>query len=113
MTANVYMHNRETDKLLNLVNDIKPDILLTLETDEYWQQSLQCLETRYPYTVKQPQTNLYGMHLYSRYELVNPQIEFIVEHDVPSIHTGVKLPSGNTIMLHCLHPGTAQSNRKR
>jgi endonuclease/exonuclease/phosphatase (EEP) superfamily protein YafD len=54
--------------------------------------------------VHQPQSNTYGMLLYSRYPLVDPRIEFRVQPDVPSIHTGVQLPSGDVVRLHCLHP---------
>ncbi len=58
----------------------------------------------YPYTVLHPLDNAYGMALYSRFELVNPKVNFFIEDDIPSITTGVKLLSGNVINLYCLHP---------
>jgi endonuclease/exonuclease/phosphatase (EEP) superfamily protein YafD len=42
--------------------------------------------------------------LFSRLELVDPQIEFLVQDDIPSIHTRVRLRNGQEINLHCLHP---------
>lgn len=44
------------------------------------------------------------MHLYSKLELVDPQINFLVEKDVPSIYTKIILPSGQSVKLYCLHP---------
>jgi endonuclease/exonuclease/phosphatase (EEP) superfamily protein YafD len=44
------------------------------------------------------------MHLYSRCPLEDPKIQFLVEEDVPSMHTLVVLPSGRRVCLHCLHP---------
>lgn len=48
--------------------------------------------------------NCYGILLYSRLKLVDPDLKFLVEDDIPPIHTGVELPSGERIRLHCLHP---------
>ena len=44
------------------------------------------------------------MLLYSRLELVNPKVEFLIEDDIPSIHTRVKFKSGQEFELRCLHP---------
>jgi endonuclease/exonuclease/phosphatase (EEP) superfamily protein YafD len=44
------------------------------------------------------------MVLLSRLELVNPEVRHQVQADVPSIHCGVRLKSGDVINLHCLHP---------
>ncbi len=44
------------------------------------------------------------MHLFSRYKLVDPQINFFVAPDNPSIITGVQLPSGKEITFIGLHP---------
>ncbi len=104
MISNVLMTNLKTTKLREMIEKIEPDILLTLETNQYWEDELASLEETYKYVVRCPQDNLYGMHLYSKLKLVNPEIQFLIEDDIPSIHTGVILPSGEEIMLHCLHP---------
>jgi endonuclease/exonuclease/phosphatase (EEP) superfamily protein YafD len=44
------------------------------------------------------------MHLYSRFPLEDPKVQFLVEPDVPSMHTLLVLPSGRRVCLHCLHP---------
>jgi len=61
-------------------------------------------EFTHKYTVHQPQENTYGMLLYSRLELINPEIKFLLQNDIPSIHARVKLRSGKELELRCLHP---------
>lgn len=104
MTANVLMTNRQTDKLIASVRQHTPDILVTLESDQRWQEQLDVLTPDYPYSIKCPQDNLYGMHVYSKLELTNSQVEFLVEPHVPSMHTQVRLISGDLIRAHFLHP---------
>jgi endonuclease/exonuclease/phosphatase (EEP) superfamily protein YafD len=104
LISNVLMTNRESGKLLALIREYDPDVILTVETNSWWEQQLRELETSHPHTLKQAQDNTYGMLLYSRLELMDPQIRFLIEHDVPSFHTGVKLESGDEVRLRCLHP---------
>ena len=79
-------------------------MILIAEPDDFWVREIAALEENYPFTVKYPLDNAYGMALYSRLELVNPELKFLVEEDIPSIHTNVRLPSGDEIRLYCLHP---------
>jgi endonuclease/exonuclease/phosphatase (EEP) superfamily protein YafD len=104
LIANVLMENDKSDKLLGLIQEHEPDVILTVETDDRWQRELASLERTHPYTVKRPQDNTYGMLLYSKLELRNPQVKFLIEDDIPSIHACVVLRSGQQVELRCLHP---------
>ena len=104
MTANVLTPNRNAKALIELVRENTPDIIVTLESDSWWQEKLDTLESAYPYTIKCPLDNLYGMHVYSKLQLTDSQIDYLVESDVPSMHTLVSLASGQQIRVHCLHP---------
>jgi len=104
ISANVYAPNRNVAALLNLVREKKPHLLLTLESNLWWEEQLKPLEIEYQHTVKVPLDNLYGMHLYSRLPLKSIKIEFLVERSIPSIHACVVLPSGQEVQVHCLHP---------
>lgn len=101
---NVLMDNDRSDKLLRLIAEHDPDVVLTVETNQRWERELAALERDYPFTVKQPQDNTYGMLLYSKLELRNSQVKFLVEEDIPSIHTCVVLRCGTRVQLRCLHP---------
>lgn len=104
IVSNVYTPNRDSEKLIRLVRKYQPDILLTLESDKWWEKKLELLEEEYPYTVKVPLDNLYGMHLYSKLELHDTQVLYLVEDYIPSIHAQVILRSGKKVQIHCLHP---------
>ena len=105
LVSNVYMYNKRFDDYINIVvNKFDPDLILTLETGEDWEEALRQIEDRYPYTIKKALNNTYGMLLYSKLELIDPKIKFIVEEEVPSFHTKVKLNSGDKFELHALHP---------
>lgn len=104
ITANVLTPNRNADALIALVRQYKPDILVTLESDSWWQQRLDVLETDFPFTVKCPLENEYGMHVYSRLPLKNARVEYLVEDDVPSIYADVILPSVQCVHAQFLHP---------
>lgn len=58
----------------------------------------------YPFRVEKPIDNTYGMLLYSKLELKDSEVRFLVEDDIPSIHTKVILPSGELIQLYAVHP---------
>ena len=104
MVANVLMENRNAEGLLKIVADEDPDLLLVVEADRWWVEQLSELQQRYPFFVRYPLDNTYGMALYSRLKLIDPQINFLIQDDVPSIHTRFALPSGVEIELHGLHP---------
>lgn len=104
MVSNVLTPNENKQALVELVKQHQPDILLTLESDLAWEQALQVIEPDYPYHVKVPLDNLYGMHLYSQLELIDPQVKYLVIDDIPSIHTQVRMASGDIVWLYCLHP---------
>ncbi|MDN3554870.1 endonuclease/exonuclease/phosphatase family protein [Halomonas maura] len=105
LVANVLTPNRDSDALLAIIHDRNPDLILTLESDAWWEQRLdEGLDGGWPYAVRIPLDNLYGMHLYSRRPLVDPSVEWLIQDDIPSIHGGVELESGDRIRFHALHP---------
>ena len=104
LSVNVLMTNTRADELRRLVRATRPDVLITLETNSWWERALSSLEQEYPHRLRCPLENLYGMHLYSRLPLEDAKIQFLVESRVPSMHTLLVLPSGRRVCLHCLHP---------
>lgn len=104
LCANVLMSNRNAAGLCRLIEENDPDLILMAEADAWWQQALQHLSHSHPFSVQQPQDNTYGLLLYSRLELLNARVMFLVQDDVPSIHARVRLPCGQELELRCLHP---------
>ena len=103
ISSNVLMHNRNSGPLLSLIRQHQPDIVITLESDQWWQDELDGLNG-YPHRIACPLDNLYGMHVYSRLPLDEASIEFLVEDDKPSMHARVEVAPGTTVQLHVVHP---------
>lgn len=105
LISNVLMPNRQAEKLIALVRSHQPDLLLTLESDQWWGEQLDAaIGAEMPDAVRVPLDNLYGMHLYSRLPLEDVQVKWLIQDDIPSIHAWVRLKSGGRIRLHALHP---------
>ena len=104
LISNVLMENTEHERLLKLVRDSHPDLVMVVETNARWAEALEPLAADYPYVVRQPQENYYGMMLFSRLPLIDPRIDFLVQDDIPSVHTAFELPGGARVLLHGVHP---------
>lgn len=104
IVSNVLTPNKKYHLLIEQIQKHQPDLVLTLETDQTWQNELSVIETDYPYRVPVPLDNLYGMHLYSKLKLSDTEMKFILSDEIPSIHTTVTLRSGHPVQLYCLHP---------
>lgn len=102
--ANVLMTNRNAEGLLRQIRSLKPDVVLLAETDDWWASAVSQLEADFPYTVLHPRDNTYGLLLYSRLELIDTEVKFLVQDDVPSIHGRLRLASGSIVEFRCLHP---------
>ena len=104
LISNVLMTNRRFMNYRRILSESQPDIVFLAEADNWWESQMQQIEKNYPFSLKYPLDNTYGMLLYSKLELHDPQIKFLVEKDVPSMHAAFRLRSGQIVELHCLHP---------
>lgn len=104
LISNVRMENQQHDRLLDVIRASAPDIVLALETDARWADALRPLHADFPHVFQHPLENFYGLVLLSRLPLIEPKIRFLVQDDIPSVHTGVELASGDVVYLHGLHP---------
>ncbi|SET48925.1 endonuclease/exonuclease/phosphatase family protein [Hymenobacter actinosclerus] len=104
LEANVLQKNQRPDLLLARVREQSPDLVLALETDQRWVNALRPLRRQYPYVIELPQTNTYGMVLYSRLPLLEARVYNFQEPDVPTLITDVRLPNGRLVRLYAVHP---------
>ena len=103
--ANVYQDNRDVRSCLRMIEKHNPDLVLLVEIDSWWKSELdKTLSKKYPEVIARPLENTYGIVLYSRLPLVDGAIKFLIEDDIPSIDTKVKLPNGKLFQLFGLHP---------
>ena len=104
MTSNVLMPNHSADKLIKLIQSYQPDVVVTLETDQWWEDALHPIHSEYPHRVNCPLDNLYGMHLYSKFVLEDVQLLELIEEGIPSIHCYLVLKNNIKVKCHFLHP---------
>lgn len=102
--ANVLMENRKSEGLKQQIKEADPDMILLAEPDDWWQKEMLHLEESHPFAVKFAQDNTYGLLLYSRLRLIDPDIKFLVQDDIPSFHGNVELRSGDRVAFRCIHP---------
>ena len=104
LVANVYLHNRKVEELVDIIDQRDPDMLLLMETDQWWENALQQIDDRYAYGIEYPLDNTYGMILYSKLPLLEEEIKFLNYDSVPSFHALVELPAGERFQFHGVHP---------
>lgn len=105
VAANVLQSNKKDSLLAGQIKAYNPDLLLLTEANARWQDALAPVTGRqFPYKKEIPLENTYGMLLYSKFPLIEPEVRFMVDDSIPSIHSRIKLPSGDTLQLHCIHP---------
>ena len=104
MLANVLQDNRNADGLRKIIRQNKADLVLLVETDDWWLEQLRDEFEDHPYQVLHPLDNTYGMVLFSRLELIESKVEYLIEEGVPSIRGRARLRSGRVVEIRCLHP---------
>jgi endonuclease/exonuclease/phosphatase (EEP) superfamily protein YafD len=110
MISNVLQFNDDIGGTLSGIRKADPDLLLLLETDERWLNALSALDDSYPFRVSIPREDTYGMLLYSRLELRDSEVKYLVEPHVPSIHVKFVLRSGAEVRFFGLHPSPPVPN---
>lgn len=104
IASNVLTSNTNYKLLLEQINKFKPDLVLTLESDEKWEKALEAIESSYPHSVKVPQDNYYGMHFYSKLKVKNLEVRYLYKEGIPSIKCEVQLLNKKWVHVYGLHP---------
>jgi endonuclease/exonuclease/phosphatase (EEP) superfamily protein YafD len=108
LVSNVLMDNEDKESFHVMVNTYNPDVLLINEPDDAWAESISKLDPDFPYSIKYPLDNTYGMMLLSKLPLTESSVNFLVKDDVPSIFTKITLASGDKIDFYGVHPEPPQ-----
>ncbi|SRX75921.1 endonuclease/exonuclease/phosphatase family protein [Aequorivita antarctica] len=104
LAGNVLQTNSCFPDFLNEIKRFDPDLVLAMESNKDWENCLSEIEETYPYTVKIPLENFYGMHVYSKIELLNVEVKYQIEDDKPSIFFDFPIEGAPPIFFCCLHP---------
>ena len=103
-SANVYQENTKYQKMITQIRECDPDIIMLMEPDTSWEYEMDILIKDYPHYLKVPLSNTYGILFYSRLQIAEGAIKYLVDKEVPSIEATIKLPSGQLVKIWGLHP---------
>lgn len=104
LIANVKMTNRKAQPLIDLIEAKKPDLILAMEINEWWNQQLKVLENEYPYSHHTINSVTYGMVLFSKFPLERVEVDYLQNENVPSFESTISLSGGKYISFHSVHP---------
>jgi len=104
LAGNVLQTNTSYPAFLDETKRFDPDLVLTMESNKDWENGISEIEEKYPFTIKVPLENFYGMHLYSKKEVKNIEVKYQIEDDKPSIFFDFYTDENSPIHFCCLHP---------
>ncbi len=103
LSANVLQDNRDYDRFIALIKSYDPDVILVVEVDRPWVDALAQALQNYSHSVEYPLENYYGMALWSKFRVIDYQVTFLVENDIPSMQVTFDI-NGRTIQFFGVHP---------
>lgn len=104
LSFNVYQYNKQYQQFISLVNDVKPDIFLTMESNADWEHAISVLDDQYPYRKKVALENTYGMHFYSKIKVDSCKVNYFMADDLPSIEANLTMPNNEKLTFFGTHP---------
>jgi endonuclease/exonuclease/phosphatase (EEP) superfamily protein YafD len=104
MNVNGYHYNPTRQKLIALIRETKPDVVLVLEVDDAWVHDLQSLAALYPHRHYEPRSHDLGIALLSRLPVDDLKVHYFGYADVPSITARLDDHDGNSFHLIGTHP---------
>lgn len=111
LLVNLKRGNEQLAPLRDLVGETQPHLMLAVETDQWWDRQLDTLNDTFPYRLKavDDARNFFGMHLLSRLPIVDGQIRYLADNDVPSVVADIDVPGpAQTLRFVGLHPRPPQ-----
>ncbi|MEJ2006226.1 MAG: endonuclease/exonuclease/phosphatase family protein [Cyclobacteriaceae bacterium] len=103
LEANVYQKNRQYGKFIEQVRAYNPDIVIALETDQDWADTLRVSLNDYPYVMSEPLENTYGMMLFSRMPYSNEKVKYRIRDSIPSFILDLNMESQD-VRMYVVHP---------
>lgn len=104
VSFNVLQFNTGYQRFIDLIRKVEPDIFLTVESNKDWEKALGVLDKEYPFQQKIALENTYGMHFYTRLNVVESNVNYFMADDLPSVQVLLKTKEGKTFQFFGIHP---------
>lgn len=98
------MSNRNAKPLIRLIQLKKPDLILAMEVDGWWNKKLKSIKEEYPFSQHTINNVAYGMVLYSKLPLKEVEVNYLHNKKVPSFESIIVLRNGKSIDFQSIHP---------
>jgi endonuclease/exonuclease/phosphatase (EEP) superfamily protein YafD len=102
LSVNVLTQNANHQPILDYALASGADIIGVQEVNDRWVEQLEPLEAEYPYSLKVPRPDNFGIALYSRLPIDNLHVEKLQPHDFETIVGTVQF-EGRPIHLRVIH----------
>ncbi len=89
-SINVLYNNSQHERLLDVVRQESPEIVLLLEVDASWDSTLATLKDEFPYSLIETRTGSFGIALFSKLPLEDLQLFEIGSSGIPSVKATVR-----------------------
>lgn len=109
VTANVQRGNQDAAAVLAMARDLRPDVLLVLETNERWDRDLAPLQDDFAHVMQTIPENAtyYGMHVYANHPFEGAEFLYPFDADTPLFAGNIVHPRGAVQVLG-IHPRPPQ-----
>ena len=104
LSVNVLQKNNNYQELIKLIKELKPNILLTMETNKEWEKALSEIETDYSYSYKIPKENRYGMHFYTNLQVNKLEEHYLISDERPAIKVQLTSNEDHQFVFWGIHP---------
>jgi endonuclease/exonuclease/phosphatase (EEP) superfamily protein YafD len=104
LVSNLYNENERREELARWLERDDIDLLILAEVDDEWMRVLGGVRERYEYRLEAIHPEGLGMALWSKLELSDATVEYLVSEDRPSLHARVRLGDGRSIAVNAVHP---------
>jgi len=112
LIGNVRVGTRDPDRLFQLIEQKRPDILLLVETDAWWDDALTPVVSQFKTSLRYPREDGYGMHFFTNLPAEAAELRFLLEPEIPSVRAQLTLPNGESMIFLGLHPQPPVPNFK-
>ncbi len=115
MFANVHTANKNYVALISAVKKEAPDILILEEVDQEWMRNLEELAKEFEYKISFPQSDNFGIALFSRISPENCEIKMWGEFKLPYVEAvfGIRGKTVKFWAVHALPPVNGEYSRTR
>jgi len=115
LLINVNTNLGSPTKVIELIKQEQPDIVVLEETDYGWLDQLQPLKALYPHHLLKPRSDNFGITVYSRWPLISEHVRYIGLGGIPSLLVTVETPDGplDVIATHPVPPSGPSMSEDR